>query len=189
LIKAHYVFPSEHEEHGKKATILTIEMALRRFRHSLNKFYVQPGVSPLNRFGFITPNEWNTFHQLHTTTEVMAHSNRMKELIRKNKLKHRLGPSRYKATISLWTKKEQELREPGILDPLEGCMLRIRNWIQGWSRIDEKGQLVTSNFDITRVIENAKYLVTKEKTDEFKLQRQKDQLSAALETEEHRGRT
>jgi hypothetical protein len=24
LIKAHYVFPSEHEEHGKRATILTI---------------------------------------------------------------------------------------------------------------------------------------------------------------------
>jgi hypothetical protein len=39
------------------------------------------------------------------------------------------------------------------------------------------------------VIENAKYLITKEKTGKFKLQRQKDQLSAALKTEEHRGRT
>jgi hypothetical protein len=39
------------------------------------------------------------------------------------------------------------------------------------------------------VIENAKDLITKEKTDKFKQQRQKDQLSAALETEEHRGRT
>jgi hypothetical protein len=49
--------------------------------------------------------------------------------------------------------------------------------------------LVTSNSDLTRVIENAKVLVTKEKTDKFKPQRQKDQLSIALETEEHRGRT
>jgi hypothetical protein len=39
------------------------------------------------------------------------------------------------------------------------------------------------------VIENAKDLVTKEKTDGFKLQRQKDQLSVALETEEHQGHT
>jgi hypothetical protein len=39
------------------------------------------------------------------------------------------------------------------------------------------------------VIENAQDLITKEKTGEFKLQRQKDQLSVALETEEHRGRT
>jgi hypothetical protein len=56
LIKAHYVFPSKHEECGKRATILTIGRALRRFRHALNKFYVQPSVSPFNRFGFITPN-------------------------------------------------------------------------------------------------------------------------------------
>jgi hypothetical protein len=81
LIKAHYVFPSEHEEHGKRATILTIGRALQRFRHALNNFYVQLGVSPFNRFGFITPNGWNNFQQLHTTLEATTHSNRTKELI------------------------------------------------------------------------------------------------------------
>jgi hypothetical protein len=115
----------------------------------------------------------------------MAHSNRMKELIQKNKFKHRLGPIGYKAAIPLWTKMEQELREAGISDPLEGCTLRTRNWIRGWPRIDDKGQLVTSNSDITRVIENAKDLITKEKSGKFKLHHQKDQLSVALETEEH----
>jgi hypothetical protein len=39
------------------------------------------------------------------------------------------------------------------------------------------------------VIENAKYLITKEKIGEFKSQRQKDQLSTALEIEEHQGCT
>jgi hypothetical protein len=39
------------------------------------------------------------------------------------------------------------------------------------------------------VIENAKDLVTKEKTDGFKPQHQKDQLSTAFETKEHRGCT
>jgi hypothetical protein len=81
LIMAHPIVPSEQEEHGKRATILTIGRALRRFRHALNKFYVQPDVSPFNRFGFITPNEWNTFQQLHTTSEAMVRSNRIKELI------------------------------------------------------------------------------------------------------------
>jgi hypothetical protein len=61
LIRAHYVFHFEHEECVKRATILIIGRVIRRFRHALNKFYVQPGVSPFNRFGFITPNEWNTF--------------------------------------------------------------------------------------------------------------------------------
>jgi hypothetical protein len=69
-------------------------------------------------------------------------------------------------------------------------MLRTRkNWIWGQSRIDDKGQLATSNSDITRVIENAKDLINKEKTGEFKPQRQKDQLSATLEIKEDRGHT
>jgi hypothetical protein len=38
------------------------------------------------------------------------------------------------------------------------------------------------------VIENVKDLITKEKTGKFKPQHQKDQLSAILETGEHRGR-
>jgi hypothetical protein len=101
LIKAHYVSPSEHEELVKRATIHTMERALRRFRDALNKFYVQPGVSPLNQFGFIIPNEWNTVQQLHNTPEAMALNNRMKEVIQKNKFKHRLGPGGYKATIPL----------------------------------------------------------------------------------------
>jgi hypothetical protein len=37
LIKAHYVFLAGY--------------------NCYHKFYVQPGVSPLNRFGFITPNK------------------------------------------------------------------------------------------------------------------------------------
>jgi hypothetical protein len=149
LIKAHYIFPSDHEELGKRATILTTRRALRRFRDALNKLYVQPGISPFNWFGFITPNEWNTFKELHTTPEAMARSNIMKELIRKTKFQHRLGPGGYKAAIPLWTKNEQELCEARIPDPLEGCTLHTRNWIRGQSRIDDKGQLVTSNFDIT----------------------------------------
>jgi hypothetical protein len=73
----------------------------RRFRYSLNKFYVQPGVSLFKRFGFITPNEWNNFQQLHSSLEAMVDSNRMKELIQKNKFKHRLGPGGYKVAIPL----------------------------------------------------------------------------------------
>jgi hypothetical protein len=80
LIKAHYVFLSEHEELSKRATILTIGRAIRRLKHSLNMFYVQQGASPLNRFRFITANKWNTL-QMHTTPEAMVRSNRMKELI------------------------------------------------------------------------------------------------------------
>jgi hypothetical protein len=48
--------------------------------------------------------------------------------------------------------------------------------------------LVTSSSAFTRVIENAKSLITKQKTGKFKPQHQNDQLTTALETEEHQGR-
>jgi hypothetical protein len=81
LIKAHYIFPSKYEELGKRTTILTIGRALQRFIPALKKFYIQPNISPLNWFGFIIPNKWNTFQQLHITPEAISLSNRMKELI------------------------------------------------------------------------------------------------------------
>jgi hypothetical protein len=49
--------------------------------------------------------------------------------------------------------------------------------------------LITSSSEVTSVVEKDKTLIAKEKTDEFKSQRERDQLSASLENEEHRGRT
>jgi hypothetical protein len=107
----------------------TMSNTLQRFRHTLNKYYVQRGLSPLNQSRYIMSNEWDTFVQQHSTPEAIAHSNSMKELNAKNKFRHKLGPGGYKDAMSKWTKKEQELRETGIPDPLEGCTVRTRNWI------------------------------------------------------------
>jgi hypothetical protein len=104
-----------------------ISNALWRFRHAINKYYVQRGLSPLNQFGYITINEWDTFVQQHTTSQVVALSNKMKELNVKNKFWHKLGLGEYKATIPKWAKKEQGLRDAGIPDPLEGCTMHTRN--------------------------------------------------------------
>jgi hypothetical protein len=57
FIKEHYIFSSEQEKIGKTATIKTIYNSLRWFRHALNKYYVQRGLSQLNQFGYITPKE------------------------------------------------------------------------------------------------------------------------------------
>jgi hypothetical protein len=57
FIKEHYIFPSEQEQLGKNATMKTISNVFQRFRHALNKYYVQRGLSPLNQFEYITPNE------------------------------------------------------------------------------------------------------------------------------------
>jgi hypothetical protein len=61
------------------------------------------------------------------------------KLNRRNKFKHKLGPGGYKAAIPVWTKKEQEPREVGILDLFEVCTLCMKNWIQGRSHTDDTG--------------------------------------------------
>jgi hypothetical protein len=130
-------------------------------------------------------NEWNTYQQQHTSLEAIALSNKIKELNKKNKFTHRLGPGGYKAAMSKWTKKEQEPRAVGIPDPLEGCTLRMKNFIHGRSRMDDNGQLITSSSEVTEVIKKAKTLIDKEKTSEFTRQCEKNQLNAALKSEEH----
>jgi hypothetical protein len=117
---------------------------------------VLTGGPPLNRFGFITPNEWNTFQQQHTSPEAIALSNKMKELNKKNKFMHRLGPGGYKGEMPKWTKKEQELRAVGRADPVEGCTLHMKNFICGHSHMDDSGQLITSSSEVTEVIKKAK---------------------------------
>jgi hypothetical protein len=106
FIKEHYIFPSEQEKIGKNAMMRTISNALRRFRYALNKNYVQRGLSPVDLFGYIMPNEWDTFVQQHTTPQVVALSNKMKELNAKNKFRHKPGPVGYKAAMPKWAKKE-----------------------------------------------------------------------------------
>jgi hypothetical protein len=53
----------------------------------------------------------------------------MKVLNKKNKFRHKLGPGGYKAAMPIWTKKEQELYDARLPDPLEGCMVHTKNWI------------------------------------------------------------
>jgi hypothetical protein len=167
----------------------TISNALWRFRHAFNKYYVQRGLSPLNRFGYITPNEWDTFILQHTTPQAVALSNKMKELNAKNKFSHKLGLGGYKATMPKLAKKEQELRDAGIPDPFEGCTVCTRNWIRGHSRTNDSGRVIASSSKVTSVDEKANTLTAKEKTGEFKSRWERDQLSAALKNEEHHGRT
>jgi hypothetical protein len=55
------------------------------------------------------PNNWDTFVQQHTTGQVVALRNKMKELNEKNIFRHKLGPGGYKAAMPKCVKKEQDL--------------------------------------------------------------------------------
>jgi hypothetical protein len=120
---------SRQKKLEKNATMKIISNALRRFRHPLNKYFLQRGLSPLNRFRYITPNEQDTFVQQHATPPGIAICNKMKELNAKNKVRHKVGTEGYKDAMQKWAKKDQELRDVGIPDTLEGCTVCTKNWI------------------------------------------------------------
>lgn len=188
-MKQIYLFPPEMQEIGKKATIDTIGNCLRTFRCNLNKDYVKKGLTPFAHFEFITPEEWRIFVGQKTTKRALALSKKFSDLSKKNKFSHNLGPGGYQAKISKWRKKEQEDREAGKPDELDGCSDRTRNWILGRCGVTEDGQLVPKNSEVRGVVERAKDIAAKEKEGKFKPNGQNDQLTAALGTEEHRGRT
>jgi hypothetical protein len=107
------------------------------------------------------PNEWDTSVQQHTTPQAVTLSNKTKELNAKNKFRHKLGLEGYKVVMLKWVKKEQELRDARIPDPLDGCTVRTRSWIQGRSRIDDSGRLITLSFEVTSMIEKPRLLPLK----------------------------
>lgn len=188
-MKQRYLFPPEMQEDGKKATIDTIGRCLRTFRCNLNRDFVKKGLTPFANFEFIKPEEWTLFVAQKSSERALELSEKFSDLSKKNKFSHNLGPGGYQAKITKWRKKEQEDREAGKPDELEGCSERTRNWILGRCATTKEGQLVPKNSEVNEVVQRAKDIAAKEKEGKFKPKRQNDQLTAALGTEEHRGRT
>ena len=98
-MKKHYIFPPELADDAKIATIKTIGKCHRVFRCNLNKDYVVQGLTPFNRIGFIMPNEWTECVSQQTSEEASPRNRQFKELNKKNKYKHFIGPGGYKAKI------------------------------------------------------------------------------------------
>jgi hypothetical protein len=61
--KFKYIFPPQFLERGEKATMKTMARCLQTFMDNLDKDCVIRGLKPLNDFGFIVLDDWNTFVQ------------------------------------------------------------------------------------------------------------------------------
>jgi hypothetical protein len=112
----------------------------------------------------------------------------MKELNVKNKFRHKLGPGGYKIAMPNSAKKEQELHEVGIPDPLQGCTVRTRNRVRVVLIQMTVDDWSLQALKLSMWLKKPR-LAAKERTGEFKSQQERDQLSAALENEEHRDHT
>ena len=188
-IKAHYIFPEDRLEDAKIATLKTIGKALRTFRTKLNTQYLQKEESPLNDYGFITSNEWEEFKLQHSSEIAKQKSLKFKELNKRNKFPHTLGPGGYKVKEEEWSKKEEEDRAAGRPEMFSFADQRTKRWLLGRAKKDPLGQYVISDSQTSDICNRVKELAELEKAGKFKPQGCNDQLTAALGNEEHRGRT
>lgn len=53
-----YIFPPEISERAKTANLKTMGRCLRMFRTNLNRDYVQKSLTPFEKYGYITSEDW-----------------------------------------------------------------------------------------------------------------------------------
>jgi hypothetical protein len=125
VMKDKYIFLAEVLDRGEKATFSTTGRALRTFRCNLSKDYAKKGLTPFNDFCFITHDDWTTFINQRTSNKVLEVRQNFQSLSKKRKKCHpNLGTSDYEAKIKEWRLKEQQDREAGRSDILEGASER-----------------------------------------------------------------
>ena len=69
--------------------------SFQRWRSELNKKYIQKGLTPFNKFGNITPSQWEELMAQKASPEALELSARNTKLAKRNKHHHHLCPDGY----------------------------------------------------------------------------------------------
>ncbi|WVZ97684.1 hypothetical protein U9M48_043198, partial [Paspalum notatum var. saurae] len=108
---------------------------------------------------------------------------------RKRKYNHKMGPGGYRRSIPKWEKMEAELEQRGVNLPTANWPQRSKCWYYGYGgSLSSDGTLIFSD-KIKRAAERLVEAIDKSSKGEFVPEREKDELTWALENREHPGRT
>jgi hypothetical protein len=121
--------------------------------------------------------------------EAKAKRSSFRQLDKKNKFPHRLGPGGYKAKVDESSKKDEEAHASGLPPLFPYAKTHTKWWLLGQAKKTKDGQYVLSDTQINDVVDKVKELVELEKAGQFNPVGPNDQLTAAFGNEEHRGRT
>nr|ABA98380.1 transposon protein, putative, CACTA, En/Spm sub-class [Oryza sativa Japonica Group] len=189
-LQKYFVFPPGSEVRGRDYALKKMGDRWRQWKSDLNRDYVQKNLPPFTDYGHISQADWDTFVADHTTAEALALRKKMSELAKKNRYPHRLGSSGYAGHVDQWREIEQRFAAAGkplLVDPM---VERSKNWV--WARstgqVSDEGDILFETPDIEEVTTNLQQIVEKERSGQFVLRRERDQLTAALGTAEHSGR-
>ena len=189
-LQACFRFPEgKPKEDAKKFAMLTLGTTFRNFRHTLHKDYAKKGLSPKIKFGKIPDAMWEEFKLMKETAEAKALSEKMTEKAQKAAANpHHLGAGGYDGKIPHWRREEEERRKAGLPNLFEGIPEHGKYWCLARRPRYREGKVVFENPTTAEIYERLAQIVDAEKQGLFHPDREKDQLTAAIGTEEHSGR-
>src|SRR5205809_623323 len=122
-------FPENMKRMAFKKVWMYVATLRRQFRSSLATKFVAIGIKPFAKHTFLKREDWEQFTQLQSTQEAIEKSEKGKDLWKKNKLDHPLGPTSYEGAIPKWQAEDARL------------LTRTRPFLRARGKLTKSGQL------------------------------------------------
>ncbi|WVZ97939.1 hypothetical protein U9M48_043438, partial [Paspalum notatum var. saurae] len=133
--------------------------------------------------------DWELFVQYKESEAAIARSEQNTEIARKRKYNHNMGPGGYRRSIPKWEKMEAELEQRGVKLVTANWPIRSKCWHYGNGGSLSSDRTLIFNDKIKQAAERLVEAIDKSSKGEFVPEREKDELTWALENREHPGRT
>ncbi|KAL6893543.1 hypothetical protein ACP4OV_007641 [Aristida adscensionis] len=121
----------------------------RDFRSYLTKKFVAEGIDPFDKYKYLVKEDWQAFCNILSTQEAVEKSKKGKELRKKNKHDHHLGPRGYAVAIPKWDKQDAQMEAAGKENPWRAIPGRSRPFMRARSCTDVETGEITFYSDAT----------------------------------------
>src|SRR6266542_5273469 len=162
--------------------------AFKDWKSDLNMDYVQKGRSPFEKYGMITPDDWNALVEKKSTEAAKLLSKQRSELANKNVHPHTMGSSGYAEKIPIWQKEIEDDINAGKEIPFANLDERSKNWMLGRrSTSSSCGELSFNKLETQEVVQKIAQIQAQVSEGSFVPDREHDILTKALGNSEHSG--
>jgi hypothetical protein len=173
----------------KEWTMKKMGELFRSHRKKLYSKYVKEGKTPDFKVYPKLRDHWEAFVQYKTSEEVANASAKNKENAARKQYHHRLGAGGYKKKAESWLQREDDLLQQGIIPMAHDWPERSKRWWLGHGgSFADDGSLIYPDA-IRTPTERLITAIDQREKGVFSPDREKDELTLALQNPEHPGRT